>query len=132
MRQPTRRHRLSQARQTPEAKLALVRALQPRVAVVPMVGDGINDAPVLAGADVSIAMADGAALAQRAADLVMTGPALARIPAAIALARRTRGVVRQNLALGGRLQPARAAPGRGWTGDAVARGARHGRRPRWR
>lgn len=86
------------ARQSPEAKLAYVRALQQRGRTVLMVGDGLNDAPVLAGADVSIAVADGAALAQRAADLVLTGSALDRIPAAIALARRTRGIVRQNLA----------------------------------
>jgi Cu2+-exporting ATPase len=45
---------------------------------------------------VSLAMDRGAALAQRAADLVMTGPTLLRIPAAVALARRTRRVVRQN------------------------------------
>src|SRR3546814_4172842 len=62
-----------------------------------MVGDGRNDAPVLAGADVSLAVADGAALAQLAADLVATHPSLMRIPDAIVLARRTRKIIRQNL-----------------------------------
>jgi len=86
------------ARQSPEAKLARVRQLQQRGHVVVMVGDGLNDAPVLAGADVSVAVADGAALAQRAADFVATGPSLLRIPAAVSLARRTRRIIRQNLA----------------------------------
>jgi len=86
------------ARQLPEDKLAHVRQLQARGHVVAMIGDGLNDAPVLAGADVSLAMADGAALAQRAADLVITSSSLLRIPQAIALARRTRRIIRQNLA----------------------------------
>ena len=86
------------AAQSPEDKLAFVRACQARGECVAMVGDGINDAPVLAGADVSLALADGSALAQHAADVVLVGGALQRIPEAITLARRTRRVIRQNLA----------------------------------
>lgn len=86
------------ARQSPEAKLAHVRALQQRGRVVAMVGDGLNDAPVLAGADVSLAIGEGAALAQRAADLVLAGSSLLRLPQAIDVARRSRRILRQNLA----------------------------------
>ena len=85
------------SRQTPEDKLARIRQLQARGEVVAMVGDGINDAPVLAGADVSLAVADGATLAQRAADIVLTSPSLLRIPQALRLARRTRRIIAQNL-----------------------------------
>ena len=84
------------ARQMPEDKLAFVRGLQANGHHVAMVGDGLNDAPVLAGADVSIAIGDGAALAQRSADLVLASTSLMRIPAAITLARRTRRIIREN------------------------------------
>lgn len=86
------------ARQAPEDKLALVRAMQRDGRVVAMVGDGLNDAPVLAGADVSLAIGGGAALAQRSADLVLSGTSLGNVPAAIDIARRTQRIVRQNLA----------------------------------
>jgi Cu2+-exporting ATPase len=86
------------ARQSPEDKLAHVRALQAAGHRVAMVGDGINDGPVLAGADVAIALAGGAPLAHRAADVVLLGDDLGRLADAVHLARRTRAVVRQNLA----------------------------------
>jgi len=86
------------ARQSPEAKLACIRALQAKGRVVMMIGDGLNDAPVLAGADVSIALGSGAALAQRSADFVLGGTKLTAIPTAIDLARRTRRIIQQNLA----------------------------------
>ena len=83
---------------TPADKLELVRGLQRDGAHVAMVGDGINDAPVLAGADISLALAEGADIARTQADLVVTGRGLQRVSAAFALAPRVRRIVRQNLA----------------------------------
>jgi Cu2+-exporting ATPase len=82
----------------PEGKLARVRSLQAEGRVVAMVGDGLNDAPVLAGADVSFVVARGAALARQAGDFVLTQEALTRIPEAVEVARRTQAIIRGNLA----------------------------------
>jgi P-type Cu2+ transporter len=85
------------ARATPGMKRAYVRELQSRGARVAMVGDGINDAPVLAQADVSVAMGGGADLAQIRADAVLLSDSLGDLAAAVTLARRTRRVIAQNL-----------------------------------
>ena len=82
----------------PHEKLDFVRRLQARGAVVAMVGDGVNDAAVLRGADVSFAMGQGAALAQLHADGVLLGDSLAPLFDAADTAKRTLRVIRQNLA----------------------------------
>jgi Cu2+-exporting ATPase len=95
-------HRLglrdSIAQATPERKLAALRERQRDGTRVAMVGDGINDAPVLAQADVSFALAHGAQIARGAADAVLLSGRLMDVVAAHRLARRAVRVMRQNLA----------------------------------
>jgi len=83
---------------TPEKKLEIITAAQRDGERVVMVGDGINDAPVLAGADTSIAPAKGALLAQTSADVIMLGDSLKPLTTAVAMSRKTMRIVRQNLA----------------------------------
>ncbi len=82
---------------SPEDKRAYVRKLQAEGARVLAVGDGINDAPLLAQAQVSIAIGTGAPLAQAGADAILTEPRLSAISDAVSIGRRTLRVVRQNL-----------------------------------
>lgn len=81
----------------PEDKLALLRAEQSAGHRVLMVGDGINDGPVLAAADVSMAMGRGSSIAHAAGDLLLLRESLASLPRGIVVARRTLTLVRQNL-----------------------------------
>jgi Cu2+-exporting ATPase len=82
---------------SPDDKLQALRDLQAQGRQVAMVGDGLNDAPVLAGAQVSFALGQAVALAQAQADFVVLGAALLPVAHTVLLARRTMAVVRQNL-----------------------------------
>jgi Cu2+-exporting ATPase len=82
----------------PDQKLAYVQQLQQQGAVVVMVGDGLNDAAVLRGADVSFAMGSGAALAQSHADAVLLSAQLTSLMDASIAATACMRVIRQNLA----------------------------------
>lgn len=89
---------VAQGGASPQDKLVAVRRLQAEGRVVAMLGDGINDAPVLAQADVSLAMGQGTDLARASADAVLLSMRLGDVAQAFSLARRTRQVVRQNFA----------------------------------
>lgn len=83
---------------TPEEKLRYVEcfgASQPEQ--IAMVGDGVNDAPALAAADVGIAVADATDLARQSADVLLVRDGVAQVPWLLAHARRTRRVIQQNL-----------------------------------
>ncbi|MEF3192720.1 MAG: heavy metal translocating P-type ATPase [Halothiobacillaceae bacterium] len=81
----------------PEDKLAWIRQAQAEGATVLMVGDGINDAPTLAAAQVSVSFGSATTLAQLHSDFVLLGTDLRVLPRAIRLARHTRRIIRQNL-----------------------------------
>lgn len=82
---------------TPAAKLDYVRELQARGAIVAMIGDGVNDAPVLAQAQVSIAPGSGTELAQVSADIILMTDRLGGLTEIVGGARRTLRVIHQNL-----------------------------------
>ncbi|MCZ4341648.1 heavy metal translocating P-type ATPase [Sphingomonadaceae bacterium G21617-S1] len=84
---------------TPEGKLKAIERLTARGSRVLMVGDGLNDGPALAAGHVSMAPASASDVGQTAADIVFLGDSLMPVPIAIAAARRTMRVVRQNFAL---------------------------------
>ena len=83
----------------PDAKMALIERLRGNGHCVMMVGDGLNDGPCLAAADVSMSPSCAADISQTLADLVFQGAGLGAVAVALAVARRTRRVMRQNIGL---------------------------------
>ncbi|MEO4048297.1 heavy metal translocating P-type ATPase [Pseudomonas sp. CAU 1711] len=82
---------------TPDAKLAVLKTLHEQGKRVLMLGDGVNDVPVLAGADISVAMGGATDLAKTSADAVLLSNRLGSLVQAFALARRTRRIIVENL-----------------------------------
>ena len=87
----------TRARLLPHEKLSAMERLRSKRGAVMFVGDGINDTPVLAGADVGAAMGSGADAAMEASDVVFLHSSAAAIPEAVAIARRTKAIATQNV-----------------------------------
>lgn len=87
----------TRAQLLPAQKLETLHELEARYGYIAMVGDGVNDAPALAAATVGIAVGGGSDVALETADVVLVGGDIARLPAAIALARAARSIINQNL-----------------------------------
>ena len=85
------------ARLSPEDKLQALGQLQLAGGQIAFVGDGLNDGPALAAADLGIAMSGGTDVAREAAALTLMRPDLRLVPAALEIARKTRRTIRQNL-----------------------------------
>lgn len=82
----------------PQGKVELVSALREDGATVAMVGDGVNDAPALAGADLSLAMGSGTDVAQASSDITIVNSSLLSVPSAVRISRRTLRIIKENLA----------------------------------
>jgi len=85
------------AEATPDGKIEIIRQLQQEGKIVAMIGDGVNDAPSLAQADLGIALGSGADIAMQAAPLVLMNQSLNAVIDVLDLGRRAFGIVRQNL-----------------------------------
>jgi P-type E1-E2 ATPase len=82
----------------PEDKVAALAIARDQFGPVAMVGDGVNDAPALASSDVGVALGCGADLTRESAAVCLLGDDLERFPWAVALSRKTRSIIRGNLA----------------------------------